>query len=41
MGKTHDSLLVDTKKLTLKQRKFLDVYLETGNATTAAMQACY
>ncbi len=27
------------KKLTLKQRKWLEVYLETGNATEAARQA--
>lgn len=27
------------KELTLKQRKWLDIYLQTGNATEAAMQA--
>lgn len=27
------------KKLTIKQRKFIDLYLETGNATEAAMQS--
>jgi phage terminase small subunit len=29
----------DQRKLTLKQRKWLKVYLETGNATEAAKQA--
>jgi phage terminase small subunit len=27
------------KDLTMKQRKWLDIYLETGNATEAAMQS--
>jgi len=31
--------LKDLPKLTVKQRKWLDVYIETGNATEAAMQA--
>ena len=29
----------EEKELTLKQRKWLDVYLQTGNATEAAMQS--
>ncbi len=28
-----------SKDLTIKQRRFLEVYIETGNATEAAMQA--
>jgi len=30
---------METKDLTIKQRKFIDVYIETGNATEAAMQS--
>lgn len=30
---------LDSKNLTLKQRKWLEVYIKTGNATEAAMQA--
>ena len=28
-------------KLTVKQKKFIDFYLETGNATEAAIKAGY
>lgn len=34
-----DPKQIEDKELTLKQRKWLDVYLQTGNATEAAMQS--
>lgn len=34
-----DTPLMVNKKLTIKQRKWLKVYTETGNATEAAMQS--
>ena len=32
-------IMPKTKDLTIKQRKFLDVYIQTGNASEAAMQS--
>lgn len=36
---TKKSLITEEFKLTLKFRRWLDVYIQTGNATEAAMQA--